>query len=121
MDLENKLLLWLSEELKEKESRPIPIHLLLVRLAVDSRGEADNTDLTQSTVLSFETFDKARLFQHLRSLEQQGLIEFTNEHGKGLDDETKPASGFLKKLSEGPKEPEYLVLTSAGREQLAEL
>ena len=84
VDLETQLLSWILEEhqrLTAAEKAPaVPIHLLLIKLALANRAE--DPALTMSTKLSLEIFDRAAAFRHLRALSKRGLLYFTDATGE---------------------------------------
>jgi len=60
----------------------VPIHLLLVKQALAGRGEA--ADLTASTKLSLELYERAAVYRALRELYTQGFLEFVGSEGKAV-------------------------------------
>jgi hypothetical protein len=58
----------------------VPIHMLLVRQAMYARGEG--VDLTASTKLSLEVFERAAVYRALKELFSLGLIEFLDTSGQ---------------------------------------
>jgi hypothetical protein len=72
------LLDWITDSSGDS-SDPVAIHLLLVQRAMHSRGES--ADLTASTKLSLELFERTAVYRDLRELYTKGLIEFVGTNG----------------------------------------
>ena len=86
MDLRSQLLEWItsdSEELRQRGKPPcIPIHLLLVKLALARKAETG--DSSASTELSLQVFERSQLFRTVRDLVQQGSLRFVDATGETL-------------------------------------
>jgi hypothetical protein len=82
--LDQKLLYWIENECSENtglsEQRGISIKLLLLRLALEKRG--DTKELTHSVEISLQSFERADLFRGLIQLSKKGLIQFVGTSGK---------------------------------------
>ncbi len=84
LNLASKLLVWIEEEVKARSSQSkrasVPIRLLILKLALREREESP--DLTQSTELALETYQRLSLFAALKQLENSGQIEVISSSGK---------------------------------------
>lgn len=84
LNLTSKLLVWIQEELKARSSHSqrasVPVRLLMLKLAM---GESEQPiDVTQSTELALQTYQRLSLFTALKQLENSGQIEVISSSGK---------------------------------------
>ena len=84
------ILNWMSDS-SSKTSDPVAIHLLLVQRAMHARGES--ADLTASTKLSLELFERTAVYRDLKELYTAGLIEFVGTDGKAYKPSEKEIAG----------------------------
>ncbi len=75
-----KLLLEWIADLSSGINEPVSIHMLLVQRAMHARGEA--ADLTASTKLSLELYERTAVYRELKELYTLGLIEFVGDDGQ---------------------------------------
>jgi len=61
---------------------PVAIHMLLIRQAMAARGEVQ--DMTASTKLSLEVYERSAVFRALKDLFSQGLLEFLDTAGNPI-------------------------------------
>lgn len=84
LNLTSKLLVWIQEELKARANQSnrasVPVRLLILKLALREREEQLN--VTQSTELALETYQRLSLFTALKQLENSGQIEVVSSSGK---------------------------------------
>ena len=76
INFEDELLLWIAADVearsRSREILAVPIQLLMTRLAV--RNQNQSSEMTQSTVLSLQSFDRATLFRSLKLLHSKEFI-----------------------------------------------
>lgn len=109
-DLDSSLLTWMAEDFK---GNPVPIKCLIVRMAIIHK-ESDE-DLTQSTEISLNAFDRANLYRVLRNLERKGLVVFVNANGMAL---SEPERQSITSPDAADKVLGFVKLTDAGHVEL---
>lgn len=112
--LETEILEWIDEEGGNDghQLTTVPVQLLIVRLAVANRGDEQ---LTQSTELSLDTFERADLYRILRQLVRKEFLQFVRQDGSTLDEEE--GRDLQTKLEED-RALGYVTLTKKGRLEL---
>lgn len=87
IELSTDILNWIGEEsshsVANNPGSAISIKLLILRLALKNR-ESQDTDLTQSTELSLQAYERASLFRTLMHLNKRGFVSFVSNAGKPL-------------------------------------
>jgi hypothetical protein len=110
-DLEQRLLLWINDEVSGAEASGhagvASTQLLAVRLAMESDPESAKTTL--STKISLQTFERATLFRGLRALQRKELVQFCSADGAALA-ELSPQ-----------EEPPHVMLSKKGKQELLRL
>lgn len=117
MQLETELLFWIAKESArlEQQGQPpvVPIHFLLVKVALATRPETQ--DITASTELSLQIYDRAAVYRHLRTFFNSGFIEFVERDGTPTKTSEKE---LAEAASAGKSRLNFIVLTNKGKEIL---
>jgi hypothetical protein len=87
VDIADQLLEWIEEETdrlaQDGKGSAVPIHILLVKMALLKK--ASDQDMTASTQLSLQIFDRAAIYRGLRDLHTDGILVFVDEQGEELE------------------------------------
>jgi len=113
--LETDLLTWIDEESnKGRGQTPVPVQLLIIRLALSMRP--DDEDLSRSIELALKTYEKAELLRVLRQLERKEWINFVDPKGTTIvltDEQFNLGHG-----RPSDHEPTYVAITDKGDAQV---
>ncbi len=113
--LETDLLSWINEESNNAATRaqaPVPIQLLVMRMALALRP--DYEDLSLSIELALKTYEKAELLRVLRHFERKDWINFVDQKGTKIvitDEQFSLGRGY------GGLDPTYVSITDKGKAQ----
>ena len=88
VSLDSKILLWINEEressLAQGKHSAAPLRILMLRLAADQGPK--EIDVSTSTELSLQVYQKASFYRTIRSLQRKGLIEVITAKGRIIPD-----------------------------------
>lgn len=113
-DLDSKILGWIYEEAPREGAEPVPMQLLMVRMAMLKQND-DHNNLTRSVELSLNEFDRASFYRSLRALLRKGFIRLINQDGS-LPKETDVIE--MSQRLEDSKLLGFIALTDPGRHEI---
>ncbi len=116
INLEDELLYWIATDVEARsrngESLSVPVQMLMTKMSM--RDQTTKGDLSQSTLLSLKSYDRATLLRTLKLLESKDFIQFVDK--EGLPQDLKSAGGVGAMISDW-QGPEYVTATEAGIER----
>lgn len=102
MSLETQIMHWIGEALPSGgtvHALPVVPVKRLVRKFPEYR-KATDPNLTDSMIISFQTFDSATIYRTIRHLEKRGFVELVEQ----VSEETGEANDFVRISAEGVSE-----------------
>lgn len=98
MDMKSRLLQWVNEDAKtlieERRAPAVPIHLLLVKVALLRKSESEAQFPSASTELSLQIFERSQVFRFLRDLVAEGSLQFVDHNGEPLTIDPREMNDF---------------------------
>ena len=102
MSLETQVMFWIGEDLTSQSNveavSPVPVDRLIRKLPAQRKKEEPN--ITDSTIMTFQTFDSATIYRTIRHLATRGFVEVV----EALKEDTGQVAHYVMLSNEGISE-----------------